>query len=266
MLIALMPQISMKQQKQARNRIRRISLVVVMLLSMSSSARAAEKISLGVHFSNQQDVLGKWIDLIYTEAFRRIGMEMEYKELPYKRGDAMVDAGEIDGVLARPKNYGDLHPSLIRVEEAAPIDSLGAFATEAGLQLQGWESLKGMAGVIEYPRGFVLAEINLPKLVTPEQISPSDNLVQSLKKLAAGRIHLLLAPASILGQLLRSEEFANSGIRNVGAMQDVELFAYLQSKHAEMAVKLAEALRAMKTEGLFEQYRATAEEATKKAQ
>lgn len=247
-------------------RIRSMGIVVLMMLSIADSASAAEKISLGVHFSNQQDVLGKWIDLIYTEAFRRIGMEMEYKELPYKRGDAMADAGEIDGVLARPKNYGELHSSLIRVEEAAPVDSLGAFATDATLQLNGWESLKGVSKIVEYPRGFILAEINLPKVVAPEHIVPSDNLMQSLKKLEAGRTQLLLAPTSILGQLLRSGEFADSGIRNVGSMQDVELFAYLQSKHSATALKLAEALREMKAEGLFEQYRAAAEEATKKTQ
>jgi len=224
---------------------------------------AEEKITMAVHFSNTREILGKWIDLIYTEAFQRVGLTMEYKEYPYKRGDALVDSGEVDGVLARPFDYGSLHPNLVRVEEPAPVDSLTVVATDANIHLEGWESLKGTTYMIEYPRGFVLAEINLPKMVKPEQIAASDDLRQSLKKLAAGRINLLIAPDTILTQLLNTEEFKNSGIRKVGSMQVVPLFAFLQPKHKDLAVKLAETLKQMKTEGLLDQYRKTAEEATK---
>ena len=241
-----------------------ILIVIVLFLTIwFSAAASAESFVMAVHFSNEREVLGKWIDLIYTEAFHRIGLEMEYKEYPYRRGDALTDRGEIAGVLARPGNYAEFHPKLIRVEEPAPVDVLAAFGTDADMQLGGWESLAGTSYNVEYPRGFVLAEMNLPKVLAKEHISATDDFRQSLKKLAARRIDVLLAPESILSQLLDTDEFKDSGIRKVGMMQEVPLYAFLHSKHKDVAVQLAEALKQMKAEGLFDEYYNIAREATK---
>lgn len=239
-------------------------MAVVVLSMCLPTTSAGEKIVMVSHFSQENEILGKWLDLIYTEAFQRVGLEMEYTLYPYKRGDYLVDNGEVDGVLARPHNYAAQHPDLIRVEEAAPVDQLAAFAKDASMRLDGWESLKDTPYSIEYPRGFVLAEINLPKLVKPEQISAADDLIQGLKKVAAGRTDMFLAPESILVQFLSTDEFKDSGIRKVGVMQEVPLYAFLQPIHKDLAIKLAEVLKQMKAEGLIEHYWKMAEEAMKK--
>ncbi len=236
-------------------------LIVLMTCSLWGTTAAAEKIVMVSHFSPDKLVLGKWTQLIYTEAFQRLGFEMEYAVYPYKRGDYLVEQGKADGALVRPYDYAKAHPDLVRVEEPAPVDRLGAFAKDADIQLEGWESLKGRTYKINYPRGFVLAEMSLPKVAEAENIGAVDEWGQGLKKLAAGRIDIFLAPESIMIQLLNTEEFKDSGITMAGVMQDVTLYAFLRPEHRALAPKLAEVLKQMKAEELIEQYRQGAEDA-----
>ena len=242
--------------------LRVIGIVAIVLAMGLSEVLAAEKIVMTCQFSNEREILGKWVELIYTDAFQRIGMAMELKYYPIKRGDALVMTGDVAGILSRPANYAALYPDLVMVAEPAPIDKLAVLATDANLTITDWESLKSITTTIEYPRGFVLVEKNLPNVVKAEQIVPSDDLQQSLKKLAAGRIGLLIAPDSILAQLLNLEEFKNSGIHKVGEVAEVPLHAFFHPTHKDLAPKLAEALKQVKAEGLIDQYRKTAEEAT----
>lgn len=43
---------------------------------------------------------------------------MEITNMPLGRRDNMVEAGAIDGEMARIYSYGDAHPELVRVEES----------------------------------------------------------------------------------------------------------------------------------------------------
>lgn len=235
--------------------------IVIMVCCLGETATAAEKIVMTVQFPPDQLMLGKWVQLIYTEAFQTLGLEMECVFYPIKRGDALVENGEVDGALSRPFDYATVYTNLIRVEEPAPVDKLAALAKDATLQLNGWESLKGTPYTIDHLRGFVLAEINLPKVVVANQIGIVDEWIQGLKKLAAGRTDILLIPESIGTQLLKMPEFKDAGIAQVGVMQDVPLYAFLQPKHRDLSIKLADVLKQMKTEGRLEQLWQSAAEA-----
>ena len=112
----------------------------------------------------------------------------------------------------------------------------------------------------------MIKKVSLPKLVEPERISVVNRVVHGLKKVATGRTDVFLAPESIVVQLLTGDGFKDAGIRQVGVIQEVPLFAFLLPAHKALAIDLAEVLKKMKSESLIGRYRRMAEEAMAKGE
>jgi polar amino acid transport system substrate-binding protein len=200
--------------------------------------------------------LGKWQRLIYAEIFKRLGIKTEFRDYPPKRVGMESDAGNIDGEAARPYKYLSDHPNLIRVEEFLLKINFSAFAVQTSIpQLNGWDSLKGTNYRVEYRRGTTICEANLSKFVSRENLSDISEPVPGLKKLVSGRTDVFVEEESGILTLLQPPEFKDSKIRSVGLMESPSLYAYLHKKHAPLAPKMAEIIKAMKAEGLIEQYR-----------
>ena len=88
------------------------------------------------------DYYGKWTELIYTEVFRRLGMEFVIKEYPMERANVMLDTGQIDGDLVRSPIHHEAYPGLVRVEESPFSINYTAFAADPTIQIDAWESLR----------------------------------------------------------------------------------------------------------------------------
>jgi len=200
--------------------------------------------------------LGKWQRLIYAEIFKRLGIKAEFRNYPPKRVGIESDTGDIDGEAARPYRYADEHPNLIRVEEFVLKINFYAFAVQASIpRLNGWDSLKGTNYRVEYRRGTTICETNLSKFVSRENLSDIAEPVQGLKKLVSGRTDVFVEEESGILTLLQTPEFKDSKIRSAGLMESPSLYAYLLKKHAALAPKMSEIIKAMKAEGLIEKYR-----------
>lgn len=229
-------------------------LICCIGISLPVQVTASEKLVMG---SNDpiESTNGKFYNLLYGEAFRRLGLEFEYLFLPAKRASAMADAGKIDGEVARVLAYGEKHPNLARVEEAGMIDTFCAFSTNQSISLDGWESLRHTSYYVDYLLGMFRAEQELTKIVPSANLSAVSGLEQGLRKLAAGRTDIYIdSEAAVLG-LLTTAEFKDVGIQKVGVMEETRYYAYLHIKHKDLALKLAEELKQMKIEGVIERYR-----------
>lgn len=201
---------------------------------------------------------GRWQRLIYTEIFRRLGIKAEFRDYPSKRATIESDAGNIDGDTVRPYQYAAEHPNLIRVEESLFSINHCAFTVNDSIpQLKGWDSLKGTDYKVEYRRGVRVCEINLSKFVKAENLSDVTEAEQGLKKLISGRTDLFIYDEEWMLTALQTPEFKGSKVRSAGFMQSVDIHGYLHKKHSDLALKMAEVIKAMKAEGLIEQYRMT---------
>ncbi|OQX01272.1 MAG: hypothetical protein BWK80_60270 [Desulfobacteraceae bacterium IS3] len=202
--------------------------------------------------------VGKWQRLILTEVFRRLGIKAEFRNYPSKRATIEADAGNVDGEPTRPYHYADEHPNLLRVEESLFDVNYCAFAVKDSIpHLNGWESLKGTGYRVEYTRGIKISETNLPKVVSRENLSNVTEQVQGLKKLISDRTDLFVDEEFSVLIFLQSTELRESKIRSAGVMGTFPVYSYLHKKHAALALKMAEIIKAMKAEGLIEQYRMT---------
>ncbi len=205
---------------------------------------------------SENDYLGKWLRQAYTEIFKRMDLKVEFKQYPAKRASIEADAGNVDGELGRPYQYLSEHTDLIRVEETVFPLNFSVFTAQTSIpELNGWDSLKGRSYRVGYIRGIRTVESNLPKVVRKENLSDVTEPTQGLKQLISGRIDLFVDEESGILTLLNSPEFKDSKIRSAGIMGSVHLYPYLHKKHAGLAPKMVEIIKAVKAEGLIEQYR-----------
>ena len=193
--------------------------------------------------------------LLYTEAFKRMGMTFTYRVYPGQRCSVMANLGKVDGEPGRFKGYSRICPNMVLVDEPVATLHEAAFATDPSLSLTGWQSLKGTDLRVEYIIGCQAEEFYLPKLVPPEKLSRVGTIEQSLKKLYAGRIDVLVQTESSVMAVLLNPKFKNYNIVKVGIIAELDVYPFLHKKNAALAPQLAKVLKEMKAEGLFEQYK-----------
>ncbi|NJL60280.1 MAG: transporter substrate-binding domain-containing protein [Desulfobacteraceae bacterium] len=204
--------------------------------------------------------LGKWQRLIYTEVFRRLGIKVEFRLYSPKRASIEADAGSVDGEASRIAEYAAAHPELIRVEEVLFTSNYSAFTAKDSIpQMKGWESFKGTNYRVAYRMGIRLCEKNLSKFVSRENLSEIVEPPSALKQLIADRTDVFVDEESTILTLVQTPEFKYGKIRLVGVMESIANYPYVHKKHASLTPQMAEIIKAMKAEGLIEQYRMTVE-------
>lgn len=235
-------------------------VILCLALLLGQPVLATGSITLAFWQEPATDFRWRWGELVYREAFRRLGIEFHYKVVPPARASAMADSGEVDGEPSRIAAYAALHPDLIRVNEVVYTDQILAYAVKPGMVLNGWEDFRGTDYRVEHYRGMAYAQEYLPGVVKPEHLSTITTAQQGLKQLIADRIDVYVDSYSNVSLLLASPEFKDAGIYSAGVLMDISSYPYLHKRHADWVPKLAEVLRQMKAEGLVQQYFAQAKQ------
>lgn len=203
----------------------------------------------------------KWIRLIYTEAFKRMGVPFDFDYITLKRRALLADDGGIGGEPARVYEYGSTHPNLVRVEESVMELNFVLYTANPALHLRSLEELRNSDLLVEYRRGIGLCESTLKQLLPRERIYELPTVEQGVKKLLAGRTDLYCDIDVFVQEHLQSPEF--KGVSKVRKVLDlgksVPTYPYLHKKYADLAPRLAATLKQMKAEGLIEAYRNQAE-------
>ncbi len=218
------------------------------------AANAAAPLVLAVPSISYESVQGPWFDLIYREAFGRLGLDIVLKPMPSKRASAMADAGLVDGDLHRSRSYGDSHPNMVRVEQVHFSASYAAYANTANMPaLSDWASFDKKTLRVEYILGSVTPIKQLTPRIAPQLLSTVTDVRQGLRKLQIGRSDVLVAFDLIVDPLLTQPEFTRSGIYKVTTLEQVDGYLYLNKKHAALAQRLAAVLAQMKKEDRINQ-------------
>jgi polar amino acid transport system substrate-binding protein len=256
---SILEEIVMNMNKSNVQRVVGMCVIAVLVAAVfPMPGEAADKMILVGTESVKNSMYGKWLTLIFTEAFRRLGYEIQYDGYPAARASAMSDAGEVDGEISRVFEYQDTHPNLIRVDEVLYSTNFVAFAVKPGIVLHGWKSLRNTTYNVEYRRGVKQSESELALVVASEHLSDVKTAEQGLKKLITGRTDLYVDVEFTIVEAIKGlnpDQFDVSAVYQAGIMQEIDAYAYLHKKHTALGPKVAEILKAMKQEGLFESYR-----------
>lgn len=215
---------------------------------------AENEISLGTQ-KPLDSPSGTFLNLVYTEAFKRLGITFKYQHYPARRSTLLSDSGALDGELSRIHNYSERHPNLIRVEEPHWTSGFIAIGIDPSIHLDGWDSLRNQDFKVLYMAGIKGCEVNLPKVVPPKNLDVVMQNAHAYRMLLKGRADLYIGAEMDLMGDLESAEFRSEPLKIVGVMEKFTGHAFLHQKHQALVPKLSAILKEMKKEGLLETYR-----------
>ncbi|WP_373976638.1 hypothetical protein NT239_07860 [Chitinibacter sp. SCUT-21] len=234
-------------------------LCILFFASLTGLASAKETIILTGGEKFIQSPYGKWLELVYKEAFRRLDYELQVVGYPSQRAIFMADKGEVDGQIERGYDFNIEHPNLVRVEEPTNQDAYSAFTLKSGISLKGWDSLRGSKYTVVARRGVGRTVATLGAIVGNERLYFVENPEKALLMLQAGHADLYIdydpLVEDTLASLRKSDPSAFAGLHKAGEMDFTTHHAFLHQRWAALAPKLAHVLKEMKREGLFEKYR-----------
>lgn len=212
----------------------------------------------------ESDYYGRLVSLIYREAFSRIGRDLEIHYYPVKRSDLLIEAGRIDGDLARAQTFHTQHPQLVPVTESPLSLRITVFSTSPTLKFSNWDALRQTGFRVNYLSGSVLISKRLagntasgqaiPPSELPDNFATVRNWTIGLRKLLAGRSDLFVAFDGAVRFEMTKSEFYDKQLFNAGVMEELAVHAFLQPEHADVAKALSIALKEMKAEGVIRQF------------
>lgn len=195
---------------------------------------------------------GTWLKLIYEEALRQLGYDLELRIYPAARATMLSDAGHVDGELNRAARYGASHPNLVRVDPSHFPITVAAYAARPLRLGDGWQALRGSALRVEYRAGTAVVARALQAALPAAQVSNVPSAVLGLRKLEAGRTDLYVDLENVVRAALASPGFAATGIRQVAVEEVVPMHAYLHARHAALAGRLSAVLARLKRDGFVD--------------
>lgn len=186
-----------------------------------------------------------FLDVIVGEAFRRLGYELRLVKLPPERGLINANAGIEDGDLTRIAGIEKLYPNLVRVPEKLMDWEFTAFSKDVSIP-SNWPQLRQRS--VGHIKGWKIYEQNF---AGAGRVSTADDPDQLFRLLDLNRIEVALYERWIGLAFLRQQGL--KGIRPLApVLATREMFIYLHRRHASLAPKLADSLRAMKREGIYQ--------------
>jgi hypothetical protein len=235
--------------------------VTMLLLALHVPAALAEEDSPALsqapitmsHVQSEDTEVGCWLKSIYTEAFRRLGYTMQYRQLPAARATYAAEHGVTDGELGRSQHYAPAHPALVRVEEPHLTEQFVAYMLIAPDTPLDWDTLIRSGLTIGYRNGMQFLKEKLAG-VPLQRLSAVNSTEAGFRMLTKGRIDVFIETSKMYHQYVDEGPFCSIPIYPAGILDTHSAHAYLAAKHAQLAPRLAEVLRAMKREGLLARY------------
>jgi polar amino acid transport system substrate-binding protein len=219
------------------------------LLWLLPRALAAEKPVLVLNDTNDPPFTtadrNGFLDVIATEAFRRVGVELRLVKLPPERGLINANAGIEDGDLTRIAGLEQQYPNLVRVPEKLVDWEFMAFSKDASIS-SSWPALRQHA--VGHIKGWKIYEQNL---AAAGQVTTADDAEQLFRLLELDRIEVALYERALGTALI--EQQGLKGVRRLAPpLATRAMFIYLHRRHAQLVPRLAGALRAMKRDGFYQ--------------
>lgn len=188
---------------------------------------------------------------ILAAVYKRLGITVQFVDLPAKRSLLESSEGRLDGEVQRILAVQDQYPSLIAVRPSInSIEPTAFVRSGVSLQVDGWKSLAPYPiGIV---RGVGSSERGTQGMRAVEAVTTMEQLMQSL---AEGRF--VVAVNDRFSGLLVIRR-----LRLEGTVQPVEppleripLYHFLHERHRDLVPKVEQAIRSMQASGDLERVR-----------
>jgi polar amino acid transport system substrate-binding protein len=226
------------------------SIVFLLLTWLLASVQASDQV---VTISTNNTPLDrKVLQAVSAEAFKRLNRQFRIISLPSERSLVSANAGEIDGEGLRIAGLSDKYPNLVQVDEPFVGISFVAFSSDATIKIDGWDSLAPYR--VAFINGWKLFEAHSGSARVVNKVDTPQQMFDMLQR---DRVDLVLYTLADGLEYTRSNGLARIAPLKP-SLKDVDLYLYLHKKHADLAPKLAQIIRAMKADGSYNEILANA--------
>ncbi len=185
------------------------------------------------------------LDLIYREAFSRLGYQLKISRIPAERAMTNVNEGIDDGKYIKIAGLSELYPDTIQVPESSIDYEFIVFTKHEDFKVTGFDSLKPYN--VAFINGWKILEKNV---VGTASVTRLENARLLFTLLAKDRVDLVIY-ARLEGMALLQE----MGLRDIKILEPPlivkEMFLYLNKKYAPLVPQIAAALHEMKKDGTY---------------
>ncbi|MBF0466193.1 MAG: transporter substrate-binding domain-containing protein [Nitrospirae bacterium] len=189
-----------------------------------------------------------FLDLIYKELAKRMGIEIIIQYLPSERAIKNADRGIEDGDICRiyAINAKGEYPNLVRVPEKIMQFQMMIFTNKSDVVVNEPKDLQPYdVGIVT---GWKILERNTTMAHSVVSVEKGEQLFTMLGK---KRIDI-----AIIERMIGMKLMKDSGVKNARMLSTPFLsgywYPYLNKKHEALVPKFAEAIKAIKEDGTYE--------------
>ncbi|WP_082568738.1 ABC transporter substrate-binding protein [Rhizobacter sp. Root1221] len=187
---------------------------------------------------------------ILKVVYGRLGIPVEFVDLPAKRSLLESSEGRVDGEVQRILAVQTQYPTLIPLHPSFNYIEPSAFVKDVALRAEGWPSLAPHSvGIV---RGVGSSEAGTRGMSRVEAVSTMDQLMQAL---AAGRYEV--AVNDRFSGLLIIQRLGLGGVVRVvdPPLQNIPLHHFLHERHRALVPRIEQVLRSMQASGELQRVR-----------
>lgn len=220
----------------------RVSAAVCLLLAFCNLSQAQ---SMKIAIPDDTSTTDEYSTEIIKEAYRRIGMTVEFHRYPVKRANLAADSGIVDGVLYRREGLEREFPNMIRIPVVIKRDDVIAVLRDKSITINDWASLT------PYAVGCLLGFDSAIQNLSPAQSAVTVNSAEKLyTMLELGRIDIIVDARTRALQMLDALDL-NDFIIVEPPLLSVSLYHYINANRRNLVQPLTKTLTDMINEGLI---------------
>lgn len=177
------------------NKFPRLSYFIFgLLLSLSGSAWSAQLVLADIIDGLPSSVMAQ---RVLQQAYKRIGVEVKFLELPNFRTRSLLESQGIDGVVYRLANNSIF--DLIKIPFPITFDDFVVFSVDQQFKVAGYQSLQA------YSIGHLAGARVFENRLSGMRVDTAPNVESLFKKLAAGRTDTVIESRTVF---VESESWA----------------------------------------------------------
>ncbi len=186
---------------------------------------------------------------VVRAVYEKIGIGVEFNDLPARRALGWANTGKTDGDLARIDGTEKKFTNLIKISTPVTMFKGVAFTKKIQRDIQSWEDLKGLSvGIIAGIRYSDIGTKGLDRI-------PAKDMTHLFNLLFRDRIEVAIADFDS-GKIEIYRNFKATKIHNIGQpLHSAPLFHFIHKKNRDLVPRLESALRSMLESGQIDSIR-----------
>jgi len=174
-----------------------------------------------------------------TEQYKKLGVQLEFVNLPGNRALQESNNGRLDGELMRKAGLSAEYPNLLQILVPLATTNTVAFALDKNIAVDhGWDSLREHS--FSYETGTKVIEQNTQGFSTGHA---EQNIKAAFRQMLNKRVELIVIDEQAGLQLVKEMGLEGTVHMLTPAISTTPLYHYLHKKHASLANKLEILLR-----------------------